>query len=318
MHRVAVLAFDGMAPFELGVVVEVFGLARPELAAPWWYELEICAEAEGPLRLVGGAQLVPGSGLDALARADTVIVPGTPDVHGTPSDALIAALRTAAARGARIVSICSGAFTLAAAGLLDGKQAATHWQYADLLRRRFPAVRVNAEQLYLDQGAVLTSAGSAAGIDLCLYLVRRDHGAEIANAVARRLVVAPHRDGGQAQFIEAPVAPDVDQHAIARTMEWACGLLAERLTVPAMAAHAHMSVRTFTRRFRAASGTSPKQWLLDQRVAAALPLLESSELPIEIVASTVGFESAVSFRQHFARVMRTTPSRYRREFGIMR
>ena len=206
-HRVACLAFDGLAPFELGVAAEVFALARPELGVGDWYAFELCAPHAGPLRVVGGFEVVAPHGLEALGRADTIVVPGVPDPHADPPEPVLEALRAAHARGARVVSICSGAFALAAAGLLDGREAATHWRYAALLAERFPAVRVNAGVLYVDGGQVLTSAGTAAGIDLCLHLVRRDHGAEIANRVARRMVVAAHRDGGQAQFIEQPVAP---------------------------------------------------------------------------------------------------------------
>lgn len=315
-HRVAVLAYAGMAPFELGVVVEVFGLPRPELDVPW-YELEVCAERPGPaLDAVGGFALVARHGLDRLASADTVIVPGQP-VHEPVSDALVAALRTAHARGARIVSICSGAFALAAAGLLDGRAAATHWRYADELQRRHPEIRVDRDVLYVDEGDVLTSAGSAAGIDLCLHLVRRDHGAAIANHVARRLVVAPHRDGGQAQFVERPVPmpQSLDgASAVARTMEWALGRLDERLTLDDLAAHAHLSPRSFTRHFRRATGTSPAQWLLAQRIQASLPLLEDSDLPVEQVGAAVGIPSPAAFRRHFARAMGVAPAAYRRTF----
>lgn len=316
MHRVAVLAYDGMAPFELGVVVEVFGLPRPELDVPW-YELDVCAERPGPpLDLVGGFALVARHGLDRLATAGTVIVPGQP-VHRPVSPALVEALRRAHARGARIVSICSGAFALAAAGLLDGRAAATHWRYADELQRRHPEVRVDRDVLYVDDGDVLTSAGSAAGIDLCLHLVRRDHGAAVANHVARRLVVPPHRDGGQAQFIERPVAgpdPADGAGAVARTMEWALGRLDRRLTLDDLAAHAHLSPRSFTRHFRRATGTSPAQWLLAQRVQASLALLEDSDLPVEHVGAAVGIPSPAAFRRHFARAMGVAPAAYRRAF----
>src|SRR5579859_7174089 len=204
VHTVAVYAFDGMSPFELGYVVEVFGLPRPELGVPW-YELKVCAESARPLRAVGGFTLATDYGLDDFAAADTVIVTAVPDVRGEVPAALISALRHAHERGARVVSICSGAFALAAAGLLDGREVATHWQYAELLQRRHPEIRVNPDVLYVDGDDILTGAGSAAGLDLCLHLVRKDHGARIANSVARRLVVPPHRDGGQAQFVEALV-----------------------------------------------------------------------------------------------------------------
>jgi AraC family transcriptional activator FtrA len=313
LHRVVALVDAGVPAFELGIVTEVFGLARPELDVPWWYELVVCAERPGPLRTTaGGLAVVVEHGLEALADADTVIVPGW---SSTPSDAVVEAVREAHARGARLVSICSGAFLLAATGVLDGRAAATHWRYADRLAERYPDVEVNREVLYVDGGDVLTSAGSAAGIDLCLHLVRRDHGATIANAVARRLVIPPHRDGGQAQLIDVPMPPVPDDDPIARTMEWALGRLHEPLDLDTLARHAYMSVRTFTRRFRRATGTTPGRWLLEQRVRASLPLLEASELSIEEVASRVGFATAATYRHHFAAIMRTSPTGYRRAFG---
>jgi AraC family transcriptional activator FtrA len=314
MHRVAVLAFPGLAPFELGVATEVFALPRPELDVPWWYEFAVCAEEPGALDAVGGFQLVAPHGLDALAAADTVIVPGTADAHADPSAELLAALWTAHGRGARLVSICSGAFTLAATGLLDGREVATHWRYADLLQRRYPRLRVNADVLYVDGGDILTSAGTAAGIDLCLHLVRRDHGAEVANRVARRMVVAAHRAGGQSQFIEAPVAARIDDDPIAGVSAWALERLGEPLSVGALAARAHLSPRQFRRRFQAATGMSPADWLLHQRVHASLPLLESSDEPVEHVGRLVGFPTPAAFRRHFRRVVGVPPSAYRRAF----
>ncbi|GAA2142720.1 helix-turn-helix domain-containing protein [Kitasatospora kazusensis] len=321
VHTVAVYAFDGMAPFELGVVVEVFALARPELtgllAAPW-YGLKVCADRPGvPLRAVGGFSVTAHHGLDELAAADTVIVVAVPNTFsGEVSPGLTAALRTAHERGARIVSICSGAFALAAAGLLDGREATTHWRYADLLQQRYPAVQVNPDVLYVDDGDVLTSAGSAAGIDLCLHLIRSDHGAKVANTVARRFVVPPHRAGGQAQFIEAAVAPvDEDDDGVARSMQWALDHLAEPLTVAVLARAARMSDRSYLRHFTARNGTSPMRWVITQRIAASLPLLESPDGTVEEIAAAVGFESAATFRHHFGRAMRTSPTAYRRTFG---
>ncbi|MEU4694212.1 transcriptional regulator FtrA [Actinoplanes sp. NPDC023714] len=310
---VAVLAFDGMSVFEIGIVSEVFGLPRPEFDFPW-YDLTICAETPGPVRVVGGATLRTDHGLDRFAAADTVIVPGVPDVRAAPSPALVAALRAAHDRGARIMSICSGAFALAGAGLLDGRRATTHWRYAEELRARYPSVEVDADVLYLDDGRVLTSAGSAAGLDLCLHVIRLDHGPTVANAVARRLVVQPHRDGGQAQFVEAPVAADPSDDRLARSMEWAVANLTENITVDVLARRAHMSPRTYLRHFTRATGTSPIRWLITQRVHASLPLLESGTTPIEEVATAVGFETAVTFRHHFGQTMRTSPSSYRRAF----
>ncbi|GAA4610955.1 transcriptional regulator FtrA [Actinoallomurus liliacearum] len=310
---VAVLAYEGMSPFETGIVTEVFGLVRPELDVPW-YDLAVCAERPGPVPIIGGAAIHTEHGLDTFASADTVIVPGVPDVRGECSPELVAALRLAHERGARVVSICSGAFALAAAGLLDHRPATTHWQYAGLLRRRFPLVQVNPDVLYIDDGDVLTSAGSAAGLDLCLYLVRRDHGPSVANAVARRLVIPPHRDGGQAQFIEAPVTVDADDDRIARVTTWALANLREEITVDVLAARAHMSARTFLRHFARCMGTSPARWLIGQRIQASLTLLEKTSAPVEEIARAVGFASPVTFRSHFLRVMRTSPSAYRRAF----
>ncbi|MDH6138796.1 MULTISPECIES: helix-turn-helix domain-containing protein [Kitasatospora] len=315
-HVVAVLAFDGMAPFELGVVVEVFGLSRPELGDLPWYELRVCAEEPGrDLRAIGGFTLRAEHGLDALAAADTVIVPGVAKAGAEVSPALVEALLRAHARGARLVSICSGAFALAATGLLDGRRATTHWRYARALAERHPAIEVDPDVLYVDNGDVLTSAGSAAGIDLCLYLVRADHGAAVANTVARRFVVPPHREGGQAQFIEAAVGeigPEDD--GVTQSMNWALRHLHTPLSVPALARAACMSERSYLRHFTRRNGVSPMRWVIAQRVAASLPLLESGEGGVDEVAAAVGFDSTATYRHHFTRQMRTTPTAYRRTF----
>src|SRR5262245_27598789 len=310
---VTVLAYQGMSGFEIGIVTEVFGLPRPDLDVDW-YDLRICAERPGPVRIIGGAALTTEYGLDTFASAQTVIVPGVSDVHARCSAELIAALGQAHNRGARIVSICSGAFALAAAGLLDGRRAATHWRYASLLQQRFPLVRVDPDVLYVDDGQVLTSAGSAAGLDLCVHLVRADFGPSIANAVARRLVISPHRDGGQAQFIEAPVAAAIDDDRITQSMAWALANLDQLITVESLARHARMSTRTYLRRFKQCNGTSPIRWLINQRIQASLPLLETTGTPIEEVATAVGFDNAVTYRHHFAVALRTSPSAYRRAF----
>jgi len=310
---VSVLAYDGMSAFETGIVTEVFGLPRPELDVPW-YELAVCAPSPGRVRMIGGAVLHTDHGLDEFAAADTVIVPGVADVSGDVDPDVVAALRAAARRGARVVSICSGAFALAAAGLLDGRRATTHWQYADLLARRYPLVHVDPDVLYIDDHDVLTSAGSAAGLDLCVHLVRTDFGASIANAVARRLVVQPHRDGGQAQFIEAPVAPSPEDDRVTASMAWALRRLDQPMTVALLARQAHMSARTYLRHFARANGVSPIRWLIAQRVRASLPMLETTTTPIEQIATAVGFDTAVTYRHHFTRAMRTSPSAYRRAF----
>jgi AraC family transcriptional activator FtrA len=312
-HRVACLAFDGLAPFELGVATEVFALPRPELAVDRWYSFALCAERPGTLRAVGGFEIVAPHGLEALARADTVIVPGVADVHGDPAPEVLAALRAAHRRGARMVSICSGAFALAAAGLLDGLEVATHWRYADLLQQRFPRVRARASVLYVDAGRVLTSAGTAAGIDLCLHLVRLDHGADVANRVARRMVVAAHRDGGQAQFIERPVPQAAGEDPVGRAIAHALAHLREPHSVASLARRAHLSPRQFERRFHAATGESPGRWLTGQRVQASLPLLESDARSVEAVADAVGLTPA-GFRRHFRARLGISPSAYRQRF----
>nr|WP_063819310.1 helix-turn-helix domain-containing protein [Herbidospora cretacea] len=310
-HRVAALAFEGMAPFELGCVVEIFRVARPDGVE--WYDLTVCAEAAGPLDVVGGFTMTPSRGLDAFAEADTIVIPGVRDVRSPVSPAVVEAMRSAHANGARIVSICSGAFAVAATGLLDGRTATTHWRYAPLLAARFPEVTVTPDVLYVDHGDVLTSAGSAAGLDLLLHVVRSDHGPTVANTVARRLVIAPHRAGGQAQFIETPVTP-TEEDAVGRAMEWALTRLATPITVREMARRAAMSERSFLRHFARKSGMSPLKWVIAQRIAASLPLLEGTATPVEEVATVCGFDSPVTFRHHFARAMKTSPSAYRRAF----
>ncbi|RZS45013.1 AraC family transcriptional activator FtrA [Herbihabitans rhizosphaerae] len=310
---VSVLAYDGMSSFETGIVIEVFGLVWPELDVPS-YRLTVCTERPEPVRVIGGATLSTPHGLDEFAAADTVIVPSIKDVHEEPSPELIAALRLAHQRGARMVSICSGAFALAAAGLLDGRTVTTHWRYADTLRLRFPTVKVDPNPLYVDDGDVFTSAGCAAGMDLCLHLVRKDFGAAAANAIARRLVVPPHRDGGQAQYIESPVGVESDDDRVAATMEWVLRNLTEEITVPVLAEMAAMSTRTYLRHFTRCTGTSPIRWLITQRVQASLPLLETTRTPVEKIASAVGFDSVVTFRHHFTKAMHTSPTAYRRTF----
>ncbi|WP_052852869.1 transcriptional regulator FtrA [Streptomyces avicenniae] len=310
---VSVLAYPGMSVFETGIVTEVFGLPRPEFGTPW-YELAVCAERPGPVPVIGGATLSTPHGLDVFAAAGTLIVPGVRDVEGEVPPEVVAALRAAHRRGARIMSICSGAFALAAAGLLDGRRATTHWRYAEALRRRHPAVRVDPDVLYIDDGQVLTSAGSAAGLDLCLHVVRLDHGAALAGAVARRLVVQPHREGGQAQFVEAPVVADPEDARVARSIDWALAHLAEPVGVAALARHAHLSERSYLRHFTRATGTTPIRWLTAQRVRASLALLETSDAPVERIARAVGFRTAVTYRHHFGRIMRTSPTAYRRAF----
>ena len=314
-RRVVALAYDRMATFEFGIVVEVFGLPRPEIEVPW-YRFEVCAIDRGPLRATGGVTIRVGAGLRALSRAGTIVIPGWRDPDERPPEALLKALRAAHARGARLVTICSGVFVLAAAGLLDGRRATTHWRYVERLRALHPRVRVEPDVLYVDEGQVLTSAGSAAGIDLCLHVVRRDYGAEIANQVARRLVVSPQREGGQSQFVPAPVPPAMTG-GLARVLEWGQRRLGEDLSVARWARQAAMSPRTFARRFRDETGTTPHRWLNHQRVLAAQQRLETTVQSIDEVAEAVGLRTAATLRLHFRRALRTTPTAYRRRFTKM-
>jgi AraC family transcriptional regulator, transcriptional activator FtrA len=315
-HRVVTVIYDRLALFELAIAVEVFGLPRPELEIPW-YDFSVCSLDAGPVRATGAVRVGATRSLRAIAAADTVIVPGWRDPSEAPPARLIDAIRRAHARGARIVSICSGVFVLAASGLLDGRRATTHWRYTDRLRRQYPRIRVEPDALYVDEGNVFTSAGSAAGIDLCLHLVRLDHGAEIANQVARRLVVPPHRDGGQAQFIARPM-PARPGAGLARAVDWALAHLDRPLTVADLARASALSPRTLARRFRDEMGASPHGWLNRQRVLAAQRRLERSRESIEEVAAAVGFGSAQTLRLHFRRVARTSPTAYRLRFATGR
>ncbi|UXA17364.1 helix-turn-helix domain-containing protein [Mycobacterium sp. SMC-4] len=315
MHTVAILAYDGMSGFESGMAAEIFGMTElsPMFSAGLvqpWYSVKLCAE-DDEIRLVGGAVVRTSYGLDDLSGADTVVIPSVRDATTTPTPALIEAIRAADARGARLVSICSGAFALAAAGVLDGRDATTHWIYTDLLAQRYPRVHVDPAPLYVDSGRVLTSAGCAAGLDLCLHIVRCDHGVGVANDVARRLVIAPHRAGGQAQYIENPVPEPAADGRIAAGMAWALKNLHEPITLDEWAAQSMLSRRSFLRQFGKATGTTPIKWLTEQRVQASLVLLESSSLSVEQIATRVGFESPVTYRYHFVRQLRTTPSDYR-------
>lgn len=310
---VAVVAFDRISPFHLSVPCIVFDEERAgPLAAR--YRLRVCAAAPGKLRTTAGFSLEVERGLRALATADVVIVPSWRDVDERPPEPLLAALRKAHARGATLIGLCLGAFVLAEAGLLDGRAATTHWYCAGELARRYPAVTVRADVLYIDEGSILTSAGSAAGIDCCLHLIRRQHGAELANQVARRLVVPPHRQGGQAQFIEQPLPKAEGEARLTSLLDWARGNLRRALDVDVLARRAAMSRRTFTRHFRKHTGTSVTQWVLAQRLAYAQRVLETSDQPIDRVAEAAGFGSAVSLRQHFAAAFATTPTAWRRQF----
>ena len=310
---VAILAYDGLCTFEFGIAVEIFGLARPEFEFPW-YSHRIAAVDPGPMRAMGGIQVLADGGLELLEQARTIIIPGWRDRSAAVPEALLAALRQAHARGARLLSICSGVFVLAATGLLDGRSATTHWRYTRELAERFPNILVDPDVLYVDSGQLITSAGSAAGIDACLHLVARDFGTQVANSVARRLVMSPQRTGGQAQFIPTPVSP-TPRSDLSRVMQWARERLHAPLEVRDLASEAAMSERTFLRRFTEASGQSPKTWLQHERLGRARELLESTDQNTEQVALRCGYRSVESFRVAFRSVVGVPPSVYRERFG---
>jgi transcriptional regulator GlxA family with amidase domain len=314
-HEVAVLALPGTIAFELGLPHRLLGGAVDADERPL-YRVRVATLDGGPVRTSAGYSITPEHDATLLETAATVVVPG---VQGGPAMAdgrvpqeLRTALRGAAAH-ARVLSICTGAFVLAAAGLLDGRPATTHWMHAAAFARLFPSVRLDPDVLFVDDGDVLTSAGNAAGIDLLLHLVRRDHGSEVANRVARRNVVAPWREGGQSQFVERPL-PDAGDAGTAATRAWALEHLAEPLTLAGLAAHARMSVRTFTRRFREETGLSPLRWLAQQRIALARRLLESTDASIDRVAADAGFGTPASLRQHLRASIGVAPGAYRRTY----
>jgi AraC family transcriptional activator FtrA len=309
---VAIVVYDGVNAFELGVACETFGDFPPVRGIPW-YRLSICAVAPGAVTTDGGFVMQAPHGLERLRRVDTVIVPPT-DLFERVPDEVYESLRHAHARGARIVSFCTGAFVLAEAGLLDGRRATTHWSECADLARRYPRVAVDPQVLYVDEGDLLTSAGSAAAIDLCLHIVRSDFGADIAAQLARELVVSPQRDGGQAQFIDAPMPVLDDSNLFAEAVEWLQEHLGEPVTVEDLAARSAMSPRTFARRFVASTGTTPYQWLLRERVRFAQRLLETTDLPIDAVAANSGFGSPGAMRKYFQRTVHTSPHAYRRAF----
>ncbi len=307
---VAVLAYDGIAPFELGIVIELFGLPRPEFSK--WYRFKVCALQRGSLQATGGLTIAARFGLEALGRAGTIVIPGWSIDKQVP-DNLLRVLRRAHARGARLVSICSGAFVVAATGLLDGRRATTHWRYASTLAQMFPRINVEPDVLYVDEDDVLTSAGSAAGIDLCLHIVRKDFGEHVASQVARRLVFYPHRDGGQAQFVDRAVPKD-DNPWLGSLLGWAETHLAENISVERLAKEARMSKRTLSRRFADCAGTSPIEWLIGVRLLRAKQLLETTRLSVDEVAAKCGFGLPQTFRHHFRKRFATTPIAYRDHF----
>ncbi|WP_030222371.1 GlxA family transcriptional regulator [Streptomyces bikiniensis] len=312
LHRVVALVTPPQSPFELACASEVFGIAPPD--APPRYDFRVCAEHPGPLPTGAGYTMLVEAGLSALREADTVVVPGRQPPDAPVSPEVVEALRDAHRRGARIVAICTGAFVLARAGLLDGRRATTHWRSAARFATAFPEVRVDPDVLFVDHGDVATSAGTGAGIDLCLHLVRSDHGAAYASGIARRMVLPPHREGSQLQYAAQPVPARTDE-SLGPLLEWAAARLDARLTLDRLAAHAGLSGRTLSRRFAEQLGTSPGQWLLGRRLDAARILLERTDLPVEAVATRVGLASAVNLRRRFRARFGTTPGAYRRTFG---
>jgi transcriptional regulator GlxA family with amidase domain len=312
LQRVAVLVLDNVAPFELGVICEVFGTDRTADGFPG-YEFHVCSPGGATVRTTSGWLLTPTDDLTALDHADLIAVPAHPIGCPAPPEA-VAALRRAAERGAQVLSVCSGAFLLGEAGLLDGRRCTTHWKHAGELARRFPAAKVDPDVLYVADDHIATSAGTAAGIDLCLHLVRREHGSAVATALARRMVVPPHRDGGQAQYVEAPVPRTADAPTLEPLLSWLVTTLDQEHTADSLAARAHMSPRTFARRFRAETGTTPHDWLTGQRVLLVRHLLEQTDLGVDAIASRSGFGTAAMLRHHFTRRVGATPQSYRMTF----
>jgi AraC family transcriptional regulator, transcriptional activator FtrA len=309
---VAALLHEPVATFELGIVTEIFGLSRPEMGTDW-YRLVTVAAGRGPLRATGGLRVLPEAGLEALARAGTIVIPGWRTDGAPPARAVREALMQAHGRGARLVSICSGAFLLAACGLLGGRRATTHWLYADRLRALHPEVEIDPDVLYVDEEPILTSAGSAAGVDLLLHIVRKDFGARAANDIARRMVMAPHREGGQAQFIDRPV-PRRAGDGLGSLLEAIRRRPAERWTIARMARRAAMSQRTFIRRFNESTGMGPGEWVIATRLEAARFLLESTATGLEEISRSAGFGNPAALRHHFRRHVGLTPTGYRASF----
>ncbi|WP_328551990.1 GlxA family transcriptional regulator [Streptomyces sp. NBC_00358] len=312
VERVVILALDGVYPFELGMPSRIFGAAEGR------YEVVTCTVDGGPVRTDADFSITVEHGPEVLGTADTVVIAAVTPARVTAalSDEVAAALAFIRP-GTRVVSICTGAFVLAAAGLLDGRRATTHWHVSDLFRRMFPRVELDPDVLFVDDGEILTSAGAASGIDICLHIVRRDHGSELANRVARRCVVPPLREGGQAQYIEQPV-PEPSTASTAATRDWALARLGDPLTLTDLAAHAGMSLRTFARRFNDEVGLSPGRWIVQQRVARARHLLEASDLSVDRIAGEVGFATGASLRQHLQATIGVSPQTYRRTFQTSR
>ncbi|WP_433127658.1 GlxA family transcriptional regulator [Micromonospora sp. CA-240977] len=312
LRSIAVLALDQVAPFELGVLAEVFGTDRTADGFPG-YRFQVCSPDGAPVRTSSGFHLTPHADLGPVDEADLVAIPAHSQGTTVPAPVLDA-LRRADARGAHLFSVCSGAFLLGEAGLLDDRECTTHWRYVDELQRRHPRARVRCNSLYVQDGRLLTSAGTAAGIDACLHLIRQEHGSATATRLARRMVVPPHRDGGQSQYVEAPIPKAPEAPTLEPVLEWLMGHLDRTTTVEELAARAGMAPRTFARRFRAETGTTPHDWLTNQRVLLARRLLEETPLSVEAVADQSGFGDAAALRHHFSRRVGATPHSYRTTF----
>lgn len=313
LQNVVALVGRAVQPFELGVVCEVFGLDRSDSGLPR-YDFAVCTAEPGMIATHAGFSIEVTEGLDRVAAADLVAIPSWSEAELPPPPEVVAALHAAVARGARVLTVCTGSFLLAASGLLDGRRATTHWRHAADLAARYPAVEVHSDALYEADGPFVTSAGTASGIDACLHLVRTEQGAAVANGIARRMVVPPHRTGGQAQYVVAPVVGVDERDDLATVLQWTMERLHEPLAVDDLAARALMSPRTFARRFKDSTGTTPHQWLLEQRLLRAESLLEDTDLPVEQVAERVGFGGADTLRHHFARRRGVGPLAYRRTF----
>lgn len=312
-HLVVALIYNQLCTFEFGCTVEVFALKRPELGVSW-YEFATCAVDDGPITAAGGITIVPTPGDALLENADTIIVPGWRGVESAVPPRLIEQLQAAHARGARICSICTGAFVLAAAGLLEGHKVTTHWRYTDLLATMYPGLTIQPNELYVDEGDIVTAAGSAAGLDMMLHLVRNDHGSRVANMVAQRMVIPPHREGGQSQYASRQLVAAADG-PISNLMDWVRSDLQRPHTIKEMASRAALSTRTLHRSFMDSTGLAPYEWLLGERVAYAKELLESSKLRLNDVVDRAGFGSEESFRRHFRNMVGVSPSTYRKQFA---
>lgn len=312
-NTVAVIAFDGISPFHLSVPCAVFGEDRTNACVPK-FELLVCAAKKGILQTTAGFAIETRYGLKDLSKAATIIVPSWRDTAELPPKSLLDALCKASQQGAQIVGLCLGSFVLAAAGLLDGRPATTHWFWADELARRYPLVRVKPDVLYVDDGNIITSAGTAAAIDCCLHILRLRYGAQVANYVARRMVVSPHRQGGQAQYIQQPVRDISTIDHFAKVLDWTMQNLDKPHSLDTLAERALMTRRTFTRRFRQVMGMTVGEWLLNQRLVLAQKLLETTDSPIDLIAERAGFGTSASLRQHFNHTFKISPSNYRREF----